>query len=236
MKTPLLTFFRTVMLVTAMTVARQPVARAGINVGNTAIYAGCYAGCPTSGAGWFGMNGNCANSGFAMRKGFGGPIGPYAPYYTGYFGGAGPIYSFPYFAPTPSWNDAYYYGVSTSTNSTTINGANALAVVPSRLHDPNPPRANLAEFTVQVPADAEVWIEGVKMSQRGPSRRFVSPTLAANVVYVYEIRAAWHENGKRVTDTQRITVRAGARATVAFLVNSTEAFAGNSAAAAQTPR
>lgn len=183
-------------------------AAGGINIGNTATYVGCHSGFGSGGVGM-------------CRPGAGGyhPYGGYYPY--GGFGGG--FYGYPNFGVTPGWPDWYGgYGIPAQNPPPANPLPSPLAMgVP----DPNPPRANMAEFTVQVPHDAEVWIEGVKMSQRGTTRSFVSPVLKPAVSYMYEIRAEWTENGKRVSDSQRITVRAGARASVAFLARKSDAVA-----------
>jgi len=59
-----------------------------------------------------------------------------------------------------------------------------------------------------VPAGAEVWIEGAKMSQRGPARIFVSPPLEPGKNFSYEIVARWNDNGQPVERRQEVPVRA----------------------------
>src|SRR5207237_6003453 len=49
--------------------------------------------------------------------------------------------------------------------------------------------AQPAALEVTVPAaDAEVWLEGVKMLSTGATRSFVSPALASGSTYVYSLR------------------------------------------------
>ena len=74
----------------------------------------------------------------------------------------------------------------------------------------------VAHILVEVPADAEVWIEDQKTQQGGASRWFISPALEANLVYEYRIRARWTEQGQQVEQTQRVRVQAGERPTVSF--------------------
>ncbi|OAI48392.1 hypothetical protein AYO44_07095 [Planctomycetaceae bacterium SCGC AG-212-F19] len=74
----------------------------------------------------------------------------------------------------------------------------------------------VAHIIVDVPADAEVWIENQKTQQGGASRWFVSPALEPNQVYEYRIRARWTEQGQQVEQTQKISVQAGERATLGF--------------------
>jgi uncharacterized protein (TIGR03000 family) len=85
---------------------------------------------------------------------------------------------------------------------------------------PEPPPimqgGKVAHLIVEVPADAEVWIENHKTQQGGASRWFVSPALEDNQVYEYRIRARWTEQGQQVEQTQRLSVQAGERATIGF--------------------
>lgn len=73
-----------------------------------------------------------------------------------------------------------------------------------------------ATFTVTVPPDAEVWLEGTAMQQTGPVRRFVSPELEPGSSYGYTIRARWRQGGQIVEQSQEIAVRPGDQLDVAF--------------------
>lgn len=79
------------------------------------------------------------------------------------------------------------------------------------------PRGDTAEVIVNVPDDAEVWIEGAKMKQTGGRRRFTSPSLVPGHSYAYEIRASWTENGRKVSDSKSITIHAGDRSSLTFI-------------------
>jgi uncharacterized protein (TIGR03000 family) len=74
----------------------------------------------------------------------------------------------------------------------------------------------IAQFTIEVPASAELYLEGVKTKQTGPSRMFVSPRLNPGQQYVYEVRARWIENGQPVEQKSNVVVTAGQRLTVRF--------------------
>ena len=78
------------------------------------------------------------------------------------------------------------------------------------------PRSEVADIRVQVPPDADVWIEGVKTKQKGSDREFQSPPLAYGVNYWYEIHAEWKSNGQVVGATQIVNVQAGDRMNVTF--------------------
>jgi uncharacterized protein (TIGR03000 family) len=76
----------------------------------------------------------------------------------------------------------------------------------------------LAHLTVKVPGDARVWFENSPTNSTGSVRQFESPPLMPGRSYTYEVRAAWTENGREVTQTQQIGVTAGARIEVGFPV------------------
>jgi uncharacterized protein (TIGR03000 family) len=67
---------------------------------------------------------------------------------------------------------------------------------------------NEAHITLNVPANAEVWFDGDKTSQTGPTREFVSPPLTPGQTYTYVVRARWTENGRPVDQTRELHVRA----------------------------
>jgi uncharacterized protein (TIGR03000 family) len=84
---------------------------------------------------------------------------------------------------------------------------------------PAPPQAPLdptAHIKVTVPANAEVWFEGYKTASKGATREFQSPDLTPGKQYAYKVRARWKEDGRQVTQTQKVDVSAGARAQVIF--------------------
>jgi uncharacterized protein (TIGR03000 family) len=79
-----------------------------------------------------------------------------------------------------------------------------------------PPADGAARLEVQAPPDAEIWIEGSKTQQTGPTRWYFSPPLGPGVTYAYQIRARWMVDGRPVEQTQTVAVSAGARVRVQF--------------------
>lgn len=75
---------------------------------------------------------------------------------------------------------------------------------------------NVAHIKVEVPADAEVWIEDQPTQQTGTTRWFVTPKLDRGETFVYEIRARWTEQGQPVEQRQQITLQAGEQTNVVF--------------------
>jgi uncharacterized protein (TIGR03000 family) len=76
------------------------------------------------------------------------------------------------------------------------------------------PSNSVALVDVHVPADANLWFEGVRMTQGGTMRRFVSPPLMPGQPYTYEVRASWTENGQEVARDRVVRVQAGDRVDV----------------------
>ncbi len=80
-----------------------------------------------------------------------------------------------------------------------------------------------ARVTVSVPADAEIWFMGTKMTSTGAVREYESRPLTPGNLYSYEIRAQWKDNGHEVAQTQQVEVTAGEHVNVHFPVQSTTA-------------
>ncbi len=69
---------------------------------------------------------------------------------------------------------------------------------------------------MSVPANAEIWFDGAKTKQTGPSREFVSTPLAPDRSYTYHLRVRWTEDGRTIERTRRVPVRAGDRIRLDF--------------------
>jgi len=85
------------------------------------------------------------------------------------------------------------------------------------------PAAAPVQFDLQVPADAQVWFDGEKTTQTGALRHFVSPPLPPGRAYTYEVRVAWKEGGREVTESRRLSVRAGDHVSASFPVAAKQA-------------
>jgi uncharacterized protein (TIGR03000 family) len=86
------------------------------------------------------------------------------------------------------------------------------AVVPAG--DEAPPRDDAAHLLIQVPADAELWFDGVKTQKTGTEREFVSPTLTPGKDYTYDVRARWNQDGRVVEKKRTLHVHANMWAAV----------------------
>jgi uncharacterized protein (TIGR03000 family) len=78
------------------------------------------------------------------------------------------------------------------------------------------PPARPALIDVTVPADAVLSFQGKTMTEEtGALRQFQSPPLNPGRTYSYDVRATWKDdNGREVTRTRHLTVRAGDRLSV----------------------
>jgi uncharacterized protein (TIGR03000 family) len=68
---------------------------------------------------------------------------------------------------------------------------------------------NKAHIWLHVPADAEIWVNGVKTKQTGEMRYFFSPPLTPGKKYSYQMRLRWMKDGKPIEQTQSLLVQAG---------------------------
>jgi uncharacterized protein (TIGR03000 family) len=85
---------------------------------------------------------------------------------------------------------------------------------------PVPQPTGEAILEVRLPAaDAELWIEGVRTTDVGTMRTFISPALTTGVDFTYNLWARWVEGGRTVERTREARVRAGERTTVDFGVS-----------------
>jgi uncharacterized protein (TIGR03000 family) len=129
--------------------------------------------------------------------------GYYGAYYPGSYDG---WYTGDYTVPV-STQDAYASVPAGSSYS-------SLATVPGVA--PAPLDENAVYIRVQVPPDAEVWVEGQKMTLKGPVRFFESPPVTPGIEYVYHIRAHWKEGGQDIDEVREATVYAGSKVGIDF--------------------
>jgi uncharacterized protein (TIGR03000 family) len=143
---------------------------------------------------------------------YGGIVWPYSSvYYVPYYV---PYYTYvPYYVPTYV---NYPYEVPYYIPFVVINPGNSSSSTDSYSNAGQARTSAPARITVRAPANAEVWINGEKTSSTGPVREYVSPPLRPGVQYGYDIEARWEENGRQVTQTQRVTVTAGSEIAVTF--------------------
>jgi len=69
---------------------------------------------------------------------------------------------------------------------------------------------------VTLPADARLSIDGRPTRATSARRSFVSPPLEAGATYAYTLQATVQRDGREVTQTKDVVVRAGQESTVSF--------------------
>jgi uncharacterized protein (TIGR03000 family) len=77
-------------------------------------------------------------------------------------------------------------------------------------------------ITVRVPANAEVWMQGKKMSETGTERRFTLPALDPQATYDYDVRVTWSDNGRKVSDDHHLKIRAGDHQSITLIAATTK--------------
>jgi len=78
------------------------------------------------------------------------------------------------------------------------------------------PSSGRATVHLKVPAGATVTVNDKDISLPSPSATFVTPVLEPGREYYYDFKVTAREDGKPVTRTKRVTVRAGAVVRVAY--------------------
>ncbi len=73
-----------------------------------------------------------------------------------------------------------------------------------------------ATVVVQVPADAQLYVDGYRVKQTSSTRTFITPDLEPGTRYYYTVKAQVMRDGKSVEDTKRVYVRAGQTSQVSF--------------------
>jgi len=97
-------------------------------------------------------------------------------------------------------------------------GGAATPVEPRRT-DTKPPaalNAAPAKVLVSLPVDASLTIDGQSTTSTGTSREFVSPALESGKDYVYTLTVNVVREGKTVSESKTVLVRAGETSTISF--------------------
>ncbi len=74
-----------------------------------------------------------------------------------------------------------------------------------------------ARMTIQVPADAVVFLNNQRMKLTGSTRQFISPKLPTDKAYAYTVRVEVVRDGKTVATEQRQIIRAGESYSLTFI-------------------
>ena len=73
-----------------------------------------------------------------------------------------------------------------------------------------------ARLTIDVPAEAKVFLDGQLMNWAAGKREFQTPDLEPGLTYYYDLRAEIVRNGETLAEAQRIILRPGEIVAVAF--------------------
>jgi uncharacterized protein (TIGR03000 family) len=80
------------------------------------------------------------------------------------------------------------------------------------------PAPNKARIRVRLPAKAELWLDGKKLSLTGTVREFTTPDLKPDKVYSFLVKSRWvDEDGITVEKSLRVRTFSGTRVTVNFV-------------------
>jgi uncharacterized protein (TIGR03000 family) len=154
-------------------------------------------------------------NGFLLGLGLGsGYYGYWNPYYSGYgypYSYSNTDYGYSY----PDYGNTYpdYSGYDVIAPQTTVSG------YPATEPAPNPVPVTSARLTIQLPADARLWIDGQPTNQTGAVRTFETPAnLNPGRTYNYHLHAEWTENGQVVARDRDLSFQAGNQAVVNMTV------------------
>jgi uncharacterized protein (TIGR03000 family) len=75
---------------------------------------------------------------------------------------------------------------------------------------------NQAQVIVEAPADAQIYVDGRRISVQSPGQPIPTPVLAPDRDYYYIVRARSHRDGQAIDQAQRVIVRAGHSSRVKF--------------------
>jgi uncharacterized protein (TIGR03000 family) len=178
---------------------------------------GCYGGCYGSGygcSGWY--NGTCYGScyggygchGFSYGCSgcWGGCYGCYGGCWGGCYGGAGCYGSV---GTSPMYGPMYYAPSSVPPNSQMMPPAKPDTLPEPKATTPGASVPYRARLIVELPADARLYIDDQLMKTTSEHRAFNTPALAKGQTYYYDLRAEAVRDGKSVTLTKRVTLKAG---------------------------
>jgi uncharacterized protein (TIGR03000 family) len=99
-------------------------------------------------------------------------------------------------------------------------GSKKLDTKPGKIEQTPPPREKneqaRARITIDVPADAKVYIDDQLMKAESARRTYQTPDLKPGQFYFYDIRAEVVRNGQVVSQSQRVILRPGRESTASF--------------------
>lgn len=175
---------------------------AGACYGCGGCYGACYGGCGgCGGCGGYGYYNPCFNSCACYGASAYSCYGYCAGYcYGGYCMGGFTSYAPAIIAPPPA-------------------GKQPEVVPPPKPKQPKESDTSLneqARLIIEVPADAQLFIDGQPMKTTADRRVFRTPKLDRKLTYYYDVKAEVVRDGKTVTSTKRVILRAGEEVRAVF--------------------
>jgi uncharacterized protein (TIGR03000 family) len=85
---------------------------------------------------------------------------------------------------------------------------------------PGQPTSASTLLTVNVPADAKIYVNGKLTSTPGTQRQYISRDLSPGYRYTYRVRAEMKKDGKTLAETKIVEIRAGEGKALSFDFNS----------------
>ncbi|MCU0702514.1 MAG: TIGR03000 domain-containing protein [Fimbriiglobus sp.] len=79
------------------------------------------------------------------------------------------------------------------------------------------PQAAPARLTIELPADAKLYVDGVLVKGATNSRNFHTPDLPTGKSFYYDLKAEMVVDGETVTEEKRVVVKAGDAANESFV-------------------
>jgi uncharacterized protein (TIGR03000 family) len=179
---------------------------------------GCYGTCYGSCYGNYGLDagygcyGSCAGNYFGIPAGWGG-AGCYGGYgYADYSSsgcngcsgsyGAGS----PYFSTVPG---TVVPDVRTAPTKVVPDGKAEPLPLPNKKPGAESLAPSKAKLIVEVPAGAKLFIDDRSMATQSEYHAYQTPTLAPGQTYYYEVRVEMNHDGKALSQTKRVLLRAG---------------------------
>jgi uncharacterized protein (TIGR03000 family) len=189
------------------------------------------------GGGWFGHHHRRWYGGYGSSGGWGSSGGSSGGYAMGSSGGSSGGWGSSGGSSGGSygggWSTMSYPPATIGTPSTVPMDPNAVPTITPMPNAPAPAPApapaapapttgaslRSAILNVAVPADAKVFVNGLPTTSTGVNRRYVSNNLEPGYNYTYELKVELIRDGKTLSETKIVKVRAGDSADLAFDFN-----------------
>lgn len=148
---------------------------------------------------------------------------PFSCFGYGIYGGTSYYWPVPYDGANP--NSAYGYGMPMVPNSiprVEIKEKDKDGKPIPKFEEPKkimslPANSNRAQVVVRLPADAKLYANNELTQLSSGERVFATPALQTGLEYQYTMKVEYTRDGKTVTDSSVVKVRAGETSVVAFV-------------------